>query len=289
MASDPTQLPKGVPDDGVDALYGLPLDEFTPARDALAKELRGSGERDAGAWVKALKKPSAAAWVVNQLARSQGRDAKHVLDTGDALRTTQERALAGKGKPGELGGATREHADAMRALLAKAPGLLDGDGHSPSSATLDRAEETLRAIALDDEARTGFACGRLTRERQAAGLGFALADAGEPAPKRSRRAGKEKPKPAAPKRDDAKKEKERERARKDAERAQAALKEARSRHRDQQKQVADRRRELSAAEREAEGIQRKLAKATDALEKASAKASDTEAALEEAEEAAKRA
>ncbi|HEY1596133.1 MAG TPA: hypothetical protein VGF74_12100 [Thermoleophilaceae bacterium] len=285
MPSDPTQLPKGVPDDGVDALYGLPLDEFTPARDALAKELRGSGERDAAAWVKALKKPSAAAWVVNQLARSQGRDAKQVLDTGDALRTAQERALAGKGKPGELGGATREHADAMSALLAKAPGPLDGDGHSPSNATLERAEETLRAIALDDEARAGFACGRLTRGRQAAGLGFPLGDAGESAPKKSGRAEKEKPQA---KRDDAKKEKERERARKEKDSARAALKDARSRHRDQQKQVADRSRELSAVEREAESIQRKLAKATDALEKARAKESDTEAALEEAEQAAKR-
>ena len=44
-ASDPTDIPDGVPEDRVDALYGLRLDEFTSARDALAKELRREGKR----------------------------------------------------------------------------------------------------------------------------------------------------------------------------------------------------------------------------------------------------
>lgn len=288
MPSDPTQPPRGVPDDRLDALYGLPLDEFTPARDALAKELRGSGERDAADWVKALKKPSATAWIVNQLARTQARDAKRVRDSGDAVRAAQERALAGKGEQGELGATTREYGAAMQALLDKAPGLLDSQGHSPSATTLERAAETLRAIATDDEARAGFAAGRLTRERQAAGLGFALADTGEPAPRESKaKPAEEEARPAPPKRDEAQKEKERERARKEKDRAEAALKQARAHHRDQQKQVADRKRELSAVEREAESVQRKLAKATAALEKAREKEADTEAALADAEEAAK--
>ena len=32
--SDPTDIPGGVPEERVDALYGLPLEEFTKARDA---------------------------------------------------------------------------------------------------------------------------------------------------------------------------------------------------------------------------------------------------------------
>ena len=51
----------------VDALYALPLDEFTKARDALAKS-----ERDPS--IRKLRKPSAAAWALNQArARAQGR------------------------------------------------------------------------------------------------------------------------------------------------------------------------------------------------------------------------
>jgi len=66
---DPIEIPDRAPEDAVDALYGLPLDEFTPRRDELVKELRGAGKRDEAAWVKALRKPSATAWLVNQLAR----------------------------------------------------------------------------------------------------------------------------------------------------------------------------------------------------------------------------
>ena len=57
-ASDPTDIPPEVPDERVDALYGLPLDEFTAARDALAKDLRKEGECPGAEWVKALRKPS---------------------------------------------------------------------------------------------------------------------------------------------------------------------------------------------------------------------------------------
>ena len=47
-------------DDRIDELYQLPLEEFTPARNALAKEL-GDGD------IKKLEKPNVAAWAVNQL------------------------------------------------------------------------------------------------------------------------------------------------------------------------------------------------------------------------------
>ncbi len=268
--SDPTQVPKGAPENDVDALYGLPLDEFTGARDALVKKLRSSGEKDAAAWVKALKKPSAAAWLVNQLARTQASDAKRVIDSGEALRAAQDRAIAGKGDRQELAEATGEHAAAMRALLEKAPGLLDSDGKSPSEASLERAADTLRAIPLDDEARAGFASGRLTRERQASGLGFA-AGAQAPPPRPVKRAGK-----ASQKKDEERREQ-----------ARTALKEAKARHRDQEKKVAELERALRSAEREADSARAALAKVSDALDRARATASETEAKVEEAEVALK--
>ena len=63
-ASDPTDVPAGVAEERVDALYGLSLDEFTPPA-TLAKELRGARQREGSEWVKGLRKPSAPAWVVN--------------------------------------------------------------------------------------------------------------------------------------------------------------------------------------------------------------------------------
>ena len=52
----------------IDDLYALPLERFTPERDALAKELAADGDRAGAARVKALRKPVVAAWAVNALA-----------------------------------------------------------------------------------------------------------------------------------------------------------------------------------------------------------------------------
>ena len=43
------------PDEEVDRLYGLALEEFIPARDALAKELRDTGRRAEATAVKAIE------------------------------------------------------------------------------------------------------------------------------------------------------------------------------------------------------------------------------------------
>ena len=48
-----------------DELYALPMAEFTPARDARAKALKGTDAAALAGPVKALKKPSLAAWVIN--------------------------------------------------------------------------------------------------------------------------------------------------------------------------------------------------------------------------------
>src|ERR671936_452656 len=94
--------PPGVPDKALDRLYGLPLDAFVRERDELAKELRRSGDREAADWVKGLPRPSVSAWAVNQVMRTQGSDARALLDAGAALSEAQERMLAGGPQPAEL-------------------------------------------------------------------------------------------------------------------------------------------------------------------------------------------
>src|SRR6478735_3795205 len=69
-----------------DELYGLTLPEFTPARDARAKALKGT---PLAAPVKALKKPSTAAWVVNLLVRRETEQVEQILTVGAALREAQ--------------------------------------------------------------------------------------------------------------------------------------------------------------------------------------------------------
>ena len=70
----------------VDDLYGLPLDRFVPERTALSRELRKAGEREQAGEVAALRKPSVAAWAVNQLVRTQRKAIDELLEAGDGLR-----------------------------------------------------------------------------------------------------------------------------------------------------------------------------------------------------------
>src|SRR6185436_19118378 len=70
-------------------LYGLPLDEFTTARNAAAKELRDRGLKAEADEVKAFAKPSVAAWAVNQLTRRHHADLDELLDAAAAARDAQ--------------------------------------------------------------------------------------------------------------------------------------------------------------------------------------------------------
>jgi hypothetical protein len=272
-----------VPEEAVDQLYALPLDEFTPRRDELAKELRATGKRDGAAWVKALRKPNAAAWLVNQLARTQKSDARRMLEKGDALRVAQERALARQASREELAGAAQEHAEAMRILLSKAPGFLDRHGAAPSQITLERAAETLRAILLDDAVRADFAAGRLTREHRAAGLGFAVSGRATASPAKSTRPGKRPKGGAAVAAAEEAQQRAQERAR-----AQALASEARSRHRARQRDVSKAQSDVRQAERELERAQRRLEKAKQALVRARGKEADAGKRVEQAEASAGR-
>src|SRR3954452_15936300 len=83
----------------LDALYDLPLEEFTKARNDLVARLRKAHQTDAAEAVRSLKKPTTVAWAANRLARDEPKLTAALLDAGNRLRETQQRALAGKAKP----------------------------------------------------------------------------------------------------------------------------------------------------------------------------------------------
>ena len=152
-------------------LYGLPLERFTEERNALAKQLRGAGRREEAAVVAKLRKPSVAAWAVNQLIRTQRREIGALFKAGDALQKAQAALMAGRSDPGALRRATSEERVAVDALVTRARGLLSGKGHELSPAALEQVAETLHAAALDTETRAQVADGCLERELRHIGLG----------------------------------------------------------------------------------------------------------------------
>jgi hypothetical protein len=153
-------------------LYGLPLERFVPERSALARALRADGRRDEAAAVAGLRKPSVAAWAVNQLIRSQGAAVKELYAAGDALREAQADLLAGRGDGRALRAAGDRERAAVDGLVDGARGLLTSEGHELSPVVLDRVRDTLHAAALDEDAREQVRTGRLERDLRHVGLGL---------------------------------------------------------------------------------------------------------------------
>ena len=149
-------------------LYGLPLEEFTKERDALAKELRQGGDKEAANEVKALRKPTMSAWTVNQLARRHPQEMRELVKAGEGLRKAQ-RAAVGGGGPDVLRDATRAHRDRLEDLTSFAREELGADGQ-----TLQRAVQNLRSASVDKEASKTMLAGTLTGDVEQAGFGQLL-------------------------------------------------------------------------------------------------------------------
>jgi hypothetical protein len=183
----------------VDDLYGLPFDRFVAERAALAKALRSARERERAAQVAALRKPSVAAWAVNQLVRTQHDAVAELYAAGDALRDAQADLLAGRGDGRALRAAGEAERAAVQRLVETARGLLTSDGHELSETVVERVADTLHAAALDERAREQVREGRLERELRHVGLGLgeAPAPAAGSAPKRAAGAKGSAPKRAA--------------------------------------------------------------------------------------------
>jgi hypothetical protein len=83
--------------DALDALFSAPLEKFIETREALVKELRAAGDKDAATTVKAQHKPTVAAHALNQLARAAGPEldklfaASRQLATGKNFKAALER------------------------------------------------------------------------------------------------------------------------------------------------------------------------------------------------------
>jgi hypothetical protein len=152
----------------LDVLYDLPLEEFTKARNDLVSRLRKAHQSDAANEVRVLKKPTVVAWAANRLARDEPKLTAALLEAGERLRETQQRALSGKAKHDEVAEAALAEREAIRALLTAARRRFDDRA---TAALLDKLSQTLRAAAVDTAARTLLERGRLTEELQAVGFG----------------------------------------------------------------------------------------------------------------------
>lgn len=153
----------------LDELFARPLDEFTAARNELARRLRKAGQADAAKRVQALKKPSVPVWAVNQAARRHPEEVKELVAAGERLRKAQGAAFRGGGTEA-VREATAAERRAARELTRLVQGLLAEEGRPSTRPVADRVGALLRSAAHDPEAAKLLAAGRLLDELESSGF-----------------------------------------------------------------------------------------------------------------------
>ncbi|SDI90228.1 hypothetical protein SAMN05192558_102590 [Actinokineospora alba] len=232
----------------VDDLYGLPREEFIPARRELARQAREAGDKEGAAAIEKLAKPTTAAWLVNRLAREHPDEIESLISLGDELREA-----TGNASGSELRALTRQRTELIGTLVGLAGGTKLTD------AITRELEDMFTAAVATPEAAEVLRAGRITTARDLAIAptwpGLSLSPPSKPAAKKPA----EKPKPRA-KPDDA-------RARKAA--ARQALAEAKA--------------QVKAAEAERTAADKAIRKAEDAVTAAEKRVRDLNAELDAAE------
>ena len=225
-------------------LYLGKLEDFVSRRNALAKELRKAGDEDEAESVAALKKPSRVAWELNRVSADGRKLRDELLDAAAALGKAQERLMSGKGDRSELRDAAEREQAAVGALL---------EAIDVSPAALEKARQTLHAVALDEDVRREFEEHRLVTDHEVAALGGLATAGGAPKRKRAKAgsvgAGKRK-------------------------KAQAAARDAEARRADAELVAKEAAAEADRAQRRLREAERDLAKATRAAEAAAARLDD---------------
>lgn len=154
-----TASPPGSLEEALEQLYAVPPERFTAERDALVRSLKLTDKQAAKA-LQALRRPTASAWALNQVARSQPEDLAALFQADEALARAQ-REGAGRAVISEASQSRRE---AIRRLVNAALAKLEDQGHPESPANRDRIAQTLAAVAVDQAGREALARGRLSTD-----------------------------------------------------------------------------------------------------------------------------
>lgn len=150
----------------MDDLFAGDPSGFVAARDALAKSLRAAGDREGAAAVKALRRPSVAAWYVNIAARASLVSLREWLALGASLRAAQADPDMDRVRSLASGRAALENR-VVRDLTAHLGAL----GVAVSAPAIDEVRATLRAALADESAADLVSSGRLERALSYGGFG----------------------------------------------------------------------------------------------------------------------
>jgi hypothetical protein len=162
-------------DEARDRLYSAEPDEFVAERGRLAKLLRADGQPAVAAQVQKLRRPSVAAWSINQAARADRHRVGELFAAGEALGQAHREASSGR-----AGTDVRDAARRRRALVDELTesAMRSATSLTPNPAThRDAIEATWEAASIDPDVQQMVAAGWLPKELpRPSGFGLGAAE-----------------------------------------------------------------------------------------------------------------
>ncbi|MET7283564.1 hypothetical protein ABZS29_35380 [Kribbella sp. NPDC005582] len=161
-------------EDAADQLYGVPAADFIATRNELAKQLKADGDQLGSTRLKALRKPTVAAWIANLVARNATDDLDDLIALGDEFR--EATADLDGDRLREL--TPRRH-QLVDKLVKEAGRLAKAADQKVSADVTQKLRETLDAALVDPAAGDAVREGRLSSALRHVGFGV-VDENGEP-------------------------------------------------------------------------------------------------------------
>jgi hypothetical protein len=155
-------------------LSHVPPEEFVKARDALVRQLRERGENEEAKRMAALRRPSTALWVTNQLGGRAASDVEALIDSTGRARKAQLH-----GGTDALRDAMHGQREALHRLMTEAQKSAAEIGATLTPELQRRIQDTVQTAA--SSAPDALRQGAIEQELSAAGFGALLSGAAAPA------------------------------------------------------------------------------------------------------------
>lgn len=265
-------------------LYGLAPEEFIAARKAQIAAAREAGDRTLAQRIGELRKPTVAAWLVNQLVREHRDEIDVLLDLGEEMRA----GLAGLSGD-EMRALTRRRLQLVDALVRLAAQLAAGHGRTAGADALGSVKASLDSTLADPERAAAVREGCLAEPLELSAFGFGSlppTDEVEAEPAAGSGATVADLDAHRARRDQQRREAESEveQAASETETARAAFEEAQARAADARAQQADAAAAVAEVEKRLVEARRELERRTSKAEKWEQQESEAAEALEDAED-----
>jgi hypothetical protein len=143
-------------DSVADEVYSLPLSEFVSARREWTRKARADGDRELAEAIGKLRKPTVAAWLLNQLARQHPDQVQDLIRLGGRLRAAQNHP-----KSGQMGALSRQRHELVQALVEQTRAVGRDRGQAVSQAVTGDLEQGFAAVLADPDAAAAVRAGRL--------------------------------------------------------------------------------------------------------------------------------